>query len=121
MKSGAAAIRFISWLMDVLVIVGHISEKITRESGTELSYMNMAFVMNPETMKCEEVKIIGHKRLLSSRDPVKKIHLRDCAFTSGIVYKDGKHVDLYSGLGDCEEGRITIDDPFKQHGGIAKQ
>lgn len=103
-----------------LGIVGHISEKITRESGTELSYMNMAFVMNPETMKCEEVKIIG-TRDCYPQGPSKKIHLRDCAFTSGIVYKDGKHVDLYSGLGDCEEGRITIDDPFKQHGGIAKQ
>ena len=44
--------------------------------------------------------------------------LKDCAFTSGIVMrKDGK-ADLYSGIGDCQEGRIVIDYPFAGYGRI---
>ena len=45
-------------------------------------------------------------------------NLVDCAFTSGIeMEKDGK-VNLYSGIGDCEEGRILIENPFANFGNI---
>ena len=40
------------------------------------------------------------------------------ATLSGIVMrKDGK-ADLYSGIGDCQEGRIVIDYPFAGYGRI---
>jgi len=51
--------------------------------------------------------------------PTKLEKLKDCAFTSGIVFRPDGRVDLYSGLCDCEEGRITIDNPFPAHGGVA--
>ena len=35
-----------------------------------------------------------------------------CAFTSGIVMRQDGKVDLYSGIGDTEVGRIVIDYPF---------
>ena len=53
--------------------------------------------------------------------PTKLEKLRDCAFTSGIATRPDGRVDLYSGLCDCEEGRITIDDPFSAHGGAVER
>ena len=53
--------------------------------------------------------------------PTKLEKLKDCAFTSGIVPRPDGRVDLYSGLCDCEEGRITIDDPFAAHGGVVER
>ena len=38
--------------------------------------------------------------------------LRDCAFTTGIVMRPDGRAELYSGLGDVTEGRVTIDAPF---------
>ena len=41
------------------------------------------------------------------------LFLTDCAFTSGIVLREDGRADLYSGIGDTYEGRVTIDNPFE--------
>ena len=79
--------------------------------------MNVAFCVDPKTMRCGGMTIIG-TRTCYPEGPCKKTFLKDCAFTSGITLREDGRVDLYSGIGDCEEGRITIDDPFRIHGGV---
>lgn len=100
-----------------LGVIGHLSERVEIENVTYSVYMNVAFSVNPRTMRCDDMKIIG-TRTCYPEGPCKKEALRDCTFTSGITLREDGRVDLYSGIGDCEEGRITIDNPFLAHGGI---
>lgn len=74
-------------------------------------YMNTAFEFDPETFGVSNFKIIGTRKCYPA-GPSKKDCLVDCAFSSGIVARDDGKADLYSGIGDAEVGRITIDYPF---------
>ena len=100
-------------------VIGHLSNKIARTdgSGELLSYKNIAFVFNPEKMQATHLHVIA-TRSDYPEGPSKKAELEDCAFTSGIEMRDDGKVNLYSGIGDCEEGRVVIDDPFAEEGGI---
>lgn len=99
-------------------VIGHKSYKEKNKDGIEvLSYINISFVLDPVENKAMDIKIIG-SRSCYPNGPSKKPELVDCAFTSGIVIRNDGKVDLYSGIGDAEEGRIVIDDPFKAYGGI---
>lgn len=98
-------------------VVGHISYQTGAEPARTLHYLNMSFVFHPEKLMAQEVKIIG-SRACYPAGPAKKAELDDCAFTGGIVPRSDGLVDLYSGLGDCQVGRIAIDDPFTAHGGV---
>jgi predicted small secreted protein len=60
-------------------------------------------------------KIIGSRRCYPPR-LANRPDLTDCVFTSGIVMREYGKADLYSGLGDCETGRITIEYPFAGYG-----
>lgn len=96
-------------------VIGHKCYKDTEKNQSV--YMNIAFVFDPETRQVSEEQIIG-TRCCYPEGPAKKENLRDCAFSSGIVMrKDGK-ADLYSGIGDCHEGRIAIPYPFASQGAI---
>lgn len=101
-----------------LGIIGHLSDKISDEKGNEiLSYKNISFIFDPETYGVEDLKIIATRGDYPD-GPAKVPNLVDCAFTSGIeLVEDGK-ADLYSGIGDCEEGRILIENPFADAGNI---
>jgi len=87
------------------------------EGVTILVYLNVAFVYNPETHEALDVHIIGTRRSYPA-GPAKKPGLIDCAFTSGIVMREDGNVDLYSGIGDTQEGRIVVPYPFTGHGAI---
>jgi hypothetical protein len=94
-------------------IIGHLSYSYADSMGVKQSaYMNMSFVFDPGTRAVNNYKIIG-TRDCYLEGPAKMPHLVDCAFTSGIVMRSDGKVDLYSGLGDCNQGRITIDNPFE--------
>lgn len=96
-----------------LGVIGHIAEKTQGEKGLIYStYMNMAFIFNPKDHCAYNFKLIG-TRDSYVEGPAKLPYLSDCVFTSGITLRQDGKVDLYSGLGDCEEGRITIDNPFE--------
>lgn len=98
--------------------IGHICYKAIGSAGQELKvYMNMSFVLDPESLEVADLKIIGTRHCYPE-GPAKKNHLEDCVFTSGIVTRQDGRVDLYSGIGDCETGRIVIDNPFAEHGNI---
>jgi hypothetical protein len=93
-------------------VIGHQSYKSMNEDGQEMiCYVNISFIFDPVKNEVQNTQIIGTRPCYPA-GPAKRPNLADCAFTSGIVMrKDGK-VDLYSGVGDCEEGRIVIDNPF---------
>lgn len=93
-------------------VVGHRSYKAKDTDGIEqLVYLNIAFIFDPVTHSACEMKIIGDKLCYPATGAMRE-DLRDCAFTSGILMRPDGKADLYSGLGDVAEGRITIDPPF---------
>lgn len=95
-------------------VIGHICYR--SDDGT-LAYMNMSFVLDPQTNQFTDLKIIG-TRSCYPEGPAKKSNLTDCAFTAGIEMRPDGKVNLYSGIGDTESGRIVIDYPFEQEGPI---
>ena len=97
-------------------IIGHICYRDQDETGGEQRvYLNMAFVFDPVTRESMDLRLIG-SRPCYPPGPAKKPYLLDCVFASGIVMRPDGKADLYSGLGDCQTGRITIDYPFEGHG-----
>ena len=109
-----------AYLLDsgMIGVVGHKCYNEVNPKGVNVStYMNISFVFDPKSHRAMDSKIIG-TRPCYPKGPAKRPSLVDCAFTAGIVMrKDGK-ADLYSGIGDTEVGRITIDYPFEGYGAI---
>lgn len=94
-------------------VIGH----ICYAQGDTSTYMNMAFVLDPQTNHFSDLKIIGTRPCYPD-GPAKKPHLTDCAFTAGIEMRTDGKVNLYSGIGDTEAARIVIDYPFEKEGAI---
>ncbi|WP_127593283.1 MTP-1 family protein [Paenibacillus lautus] len=94
-------------------VIGH----ICYAQGDTSTYMNMAFVLDPQTNHFSDLKIIGTRPCYPD-GPAKKQHLTDCAFTAGIEMRPDGKVNLYSGIGDTEAARIVIDYPFEKEGAI---
>jgi len=101
-------------------VIGHKCYKTEDPNGGEIfTYMNISFIFDLKNHVAKDVKIIG-TRSCYPIGPAKKATLVDCAFTSGIVMREDGKVDLYSGIGDCQVGRIVIDYPFEGYGQICK-
>ena len=95
-----------------LGIIGHQSYTQPQEGGVDLAvYLNIAFEFDPETFAVSNRKVIGTRSCYPAGEP-KLPQLADCTFTSGIALREDGKVDLYAGIGDEGEGRITIDYPF---------
>ncbi|MCV4232890.1 DUF1861 family protein [Virgibacillus sp. LDC1] len=94
-------------------VIGH----ICYAQGDTSTYMNMAFVLDPQTNQFSDLNIIGTRPCYPD-GPAKKQHLTDCAFTAGIEMRPDGKVNLYSGIGDTEAARIVIDYPFEKEGAI---
>jgi hypothetical protein len=73
----------------------------------------MAVVFDPTTQN-SDLHLIG-SRPCYPPGPAKAPHLVDCVFVSEIVMRPDGKADLYSGIGDCQTGSITIDYPFEGH------
>ncbi|MBS4197013.1 DUF1861 family protein [Lederbergia citri] len=102
-------------------VIGHKCYNQLADDGEEIKvYMNVSFVFDPKTHQLINEKIIGTRSCYPD-GPAKLPNLVDCAFTSGIVVRPDGKVDLYSGIGDTEEGRITIDNPFEGYGNIVER
>lgn len=100
-------------------VIGHKSYHEGTGEEPQQVYLNTAFVIDPHSRQCV------HEQILATRScypdgPAKKPNLIDCAFTSGLIVRPDGKADLYSGLGDTMEGRVTIDDPFASFGGIVR-
>ena len=93
-------------------VIGHQSFTQPAEGEKDLAvYVNIAFEFDPKDHSVKNQKIIG-TRSCYPQGPSKRPNLRDCTFTSGIVMRQDGLVDLYGGLSDVGEGRITIPYPF---------
>lgn len=99
-------------------VLGHVSYK--ESEGKQSVYANMSFVFDPTSAEVYNYQIIATRNSFPS-GPAKKPNLEDCAFTSGMVTRDDGMVDLYSGIGDCEEGKVTIPYPFEGYGAIVEE
>jgi hypothetical protein len=99
-------------------VIGHNSYQAEDAQGNvQLVYLNTSFVMEPQTRKILSHKIIATRQCYPL-GPSKRPDLKDCAFPSGIVMRPDGRADLYSGLSDCEEGRVVIDNPFAGFGNV---
>ncbi len=99
-------------------IIGHMSYNDTAPDGESLSvYVNTAFLLDPVSGTVTEPQIIGTKSCYPACTP-KVPRLADCVFTTGILPRADGLADLYSGVGDAFEGRITIENPFATEGRI---
>lgn len=99
--------------------VGIIGHQAYWETKIKRCYINMAYVMDVSSREIIDKKIIGTRDCYTDSVTAKPTQngtdLSFVTFSSGIVMrKDGK-ADLYSGVNDIGEGRITIDDPFAQY------
>ena len=94
-------------------VIGHKCYEDRDALGGRLAvYLNVAFIFDPVTHTATPPKVIATRKSYPDR-PAKRPELTDCAFTSGIVLRADGRVDLYSGIGDTYEGRVTIDHPFE--------
>ncbi|MBQ7580736.1 MAG: DUF1861 family protein [Clostridia bacterium] len=104
------------------VIAHMVYTKIRDDKRPERVYVNTAFVFDPESRKTLENKIIGTRLCYPASDHVRikpdGIPLDDTVFTSGFLLRDDGKVDLYSGVSDALQGRITIDYPFEGYGEV---
>ncbi|MBA2942521.1 DUF1861 family protein [Paenibacillus sp. CGMCC 1.16610] len=99
-------------------VIGHICYTDKDENGGEVKvYLNMALVFDPTTRESSNLHLIG-SRSCYPPGPAKMPQLVDCVFASGIAMRPDGKADLYSGIGDCHTGRITIDYPFEGYGRI---
>ncbi len=100
-------------------VIGHMSwEDRAPDDGEKLQvYVNSSFVLDPDTRDVLDFRIIGCRSRYPACEP-KLSRLRNCTFTSGIVMRADGKADLYSGVCDAAEGRITIDYPFEGFGEI---
>lgn len=108
-----------AYLLDTgkIGVLGHVSYQ--DENTNQTVYANMSFVFDPEIQEVADYKIIA-TRASYPAGPAKKSNLKKCAFTSGMVELDDDKVELYSGISDCEEGKVVIDYPFAGYGKIVR-
>lgn len=74
-------------------------------------YTNCAFVFDPATLKATPMEVVATRAAYPAHTP-KVPKLEYCCFTSGFVFRPDGKADLYSGIGDSAEGRVTIEAPF---------
>ena len=79
--------------------------------GTASDLEGCAF--DPATGRATPPRLIATRATYGGEIVPKEPHLADCAFTSGLVRRPDGLWDLYSGLCDSAEGRVTLlFDPF---------
>ncbi len=109
-----------AYLLDsgLIGLIGHKCYKETSATGVELQvYFNIALVFDPKQFRFIHEAIVATRKSYPD-GPAKRPNLTDCAFSSGIALRPDGLVDLYSGIGDTEVGRVAIPNPFAAYGKI---
>lgn len=96
---------------DKIGIIGHQCYSNIGIGIEEPCYLNTAYVYDMRKNSIIERKILASRNSYPD-SPAKIPQHCDCAFTSGIVFRDDGKVDLYSGLSDFCEGVKIIENPF---------
>ncbi len=94
--------------------IGHKSWGEMIDGEHVLHYYSMAFALDPATRKMTPTKIIGSRDCFPpglSKAP----RMQDVTFTAGIVRHGDGTATLYTGLNDCQIGRVEITDPLLEY------
>jgi len=94
--------------------IGHKSWGEMIDGVHVLHYYSMAFALDPDARRMTPTKIIADRACFPD-GPAKEPRLRDVTFTAGIVRNDDGTADLYTGLSDCQVGRLRIEDPLSEY------
>jgi hypothetical protein len=94
--------------------IGHISWGETVKDIFVIHYYCMVFAIHPDSRMMTPVKVIAARECFPE-GPQKNSRAKDVCFTSGLIRLDNGKAMLYSGLSDCEEGCILIDDPLLEY------
>ena len=98
----------------LLGIIGHKSWGEMTGSVKIIHYYCMAFAMDPQTRWMSQVKVIAAREDYPE-GPQKNARAMDVAFSSGIVRLGNGRAEMYTGLSDCQEGILDIEDPFDEY------
>lgn len=99
-------------------LIGVIAHQAYYNDPNMIRYINISCVYDYKANEIKDKKVIGTITCYPPVDGSKKEpgkpdrDMSDVSFSSGIVLREDGKADLYSGLCDVCEGRITIDDPF---------
>lgn len=107
-----------AYLLDTgkIGVIGHLSFNEEDQSV----YTVVSFVFDPDTLAVSNYQMIATRKSFPA-GPEKRGHLKDCCFPSGILPLNDDHCQLYSGIGDTQEGVVTIPYPFKGYGKLLDQ
>jgi hypothetical protein len=98
----------------LLGIIGHKSCGEQVDDVFVIHYYSMAFAINPKTLELTQTKIISNRSCFPI-GPQKNKRTADVTFTSGIIRLTDDKCELYTGLNDCEVGKIVLDDPLCEY------
>lgn len=99
---------------NLIGVIGHKSCRTEINKKQQLHYYGMAFVIDPETRKFSEEKIIIANNCFPKVEP-KRPDLVDVTFTSGIIRNNDGTAYIYTGLSDSSVGEALIKDPFVEY------
>lgn len=88
-------------------VLGHIA---CFEPEEVRHYFPMAFVFDPESRECENIRILAERKELLP-GPSKRPDLQDVLFSGGLI-PEGQKALLYVGVSDCEVQYLTVQNPF---------
>ncbi len=97
--------------------IGHKSWGETIDGVQRLHYYSMAFAIDPETLKMTPTKVIACRKCFPEGQS-KCPKVQDVTFTAGIVRSNDGTATLYTGLNDCQIGKLVIDDPLTEYEGV---
>ena len=86
----------------------HEGEKASNGKAMQ-HYCNAAFVLDPATGRATPPRLVATRGTYGGEIVPKELHLADCAFTSGFVFRPDGLVEVWSGLGDAAEGRLVLE------------
>lgn len=97
--------------------IGLIGHKAYAKEGDSQAYVTVAWVFDPSTHRMLSEKVIATAASFPSVRP-KLERIKDCTFPSGIIPGANGMWDLYCGVSDSHEGRVSIPYPFEGFGEI---
>ena len=96
---------------NLIGVIGHKAWGEMIDGVHMLHYYSIAFALDPFSRDYTPLKTICTRNAFPESE-TKNERTRDVTFTSGIVRLENGICELYTGLSDCEVGKIIIDDPF---------
>ena len=96
-------------------LIGHQCYNLFKDGNEYPVYVNTCILYDYKNKSIHDKKVIGVREDYPDTESKLKT-LCKCAFTTGILFKDGDDgdsVELYSGLSDVGQGMIVIPNPFK--------